>query len=157
MTYSTGNKESNLSRSTTLSASDLVRIVVGGISRSITASNFATAIQSLMSQQGETVKVRKVSTSQSVLVTDEILAMDASAANLSAVLPDCTSSEVWNSTNGTSKKFTIKKNDTSATYNVTLTTSLGQTIDGNSSYLLSGTDKPFITVVSDGVEWITVY
>lgn len=156
MNYGTGTKESNLSKSTTLSSSDEIRIVSGGMSRGITASNFATAIQSFFGTDGATKKIRSVSVSQSLLTTDEVLAMDCSAADKTVTLPDCTGSSVWNSTTSQGKLYTIKKDDTSATYDLTVATTSSQTIDGSSSYLLAGANSPWITVMSNGTEWKVV-
>lgn len=153
--YNLGTKEPNLNRSTSLASGDLIRVVVGGISRTITASAFATAIQAFFGTDGATKKIRSVSTSQSVLTDDEVLAMDASAASKSLVLPDCTGSEVWNATTSQGKLFTLKKDDNSANL-VTINTTSSQTIDGDSSYVLSGSGRPWITVMSNGVEWKVV-
>ena len=154
--YDTGTKESGLSQNTTLSASDLIRIVSGGLSRNISGSNFATAIASLLPSSGPTNKVRLVSVSQSLLDDDEVLAMDATGGAKTVTLPDCTLASMWNSTTSKGRRYTVKKNDTSASNDVTITTTNSQTIDGNSSFVLSGTNKPFITAISTGTEWITV-
>tara|TARA_R110002167_G_C12705404_1_gene654353 strand:+ start:6718 stop:7194 length:477 start_codon:yes stop_codon:yes gene_type:complete len=154
--YDTGTKERNLSQNTDLSASDLVRIVSSGLSRNITGQDFATAIASLLPSYGPTNRVRLVSVSQSVLDTDEILIMDATSGAKTATLPDCTIASMWDSVTSKGRRYTIKKNDVSVSNDVTITTTNSQTIDGNLSFVLSGTEKPFLTVISTGVEWITV-
>ena len=156
MSYNTGSKETNFSRNTSLTTSDLIRIVSNQMSRLISVQDFATAIVNFQAGIGPSNKVRSIATSQALLVTDEIVFVDASGGAKTVTLPDCTTADVWNSSTSTGRRFTIKKDDTSADYNITLATTGSQTIDGNSTYTMTGVNKPFITVVTNGVEWKTV-
>jgi hypothetical protein len=78
-----------------------------------------------------------------LLLGDEIILADATTAAFTVTLPTAISNA--------GRKLTVKKTDASANA-VTIATTLSQTIDGVSTYVIS-TRNMSITVVSDGSNW----
>lgn len=154
--YGTGTKENNLSMNTALSSSDEVRIVSNRQSRSISVSDFADSIQAFFASDGIQRTIRSVTTSQAILSTDDIVAVDAGGGAKSLTLPDATDTNIYNSSTLKGKAFTIKKNDDVSGNAVTINPVASQTIDGQSALALSGSGRPFVTLITNGAEWLQI-
>lgn len=135
-------KESSLNPVDTMSASDLVRVLIGGSSRSISLTNIASVINGLA---GTTYQVITSTTNYVATNATDILLMDLTSGALSATLPAANISE--------GKVITVKKID-ATTNNLTVQTE-GGNIDGASTATLSGSGgaKPSAAFVSDGSNW----
>jgi len=155
------NKESDFTKVTTLGNNDLIRCIKDGSSRNITKSNFVTDINDLLVALGflktstSTISnTRKVVTSgvnHTLVLTDDVVLMDATAANLDVDLMFAADAYTVASTEG--QRFTIKKIDASAANTVTIKPAGADLIDGQTSITLSTALRPFVTIVTDGADW----
>ncbi len=152
--YSTGQKEPNLTRNTSLSTSDYIRIVSNGLSRLISVSDMVTSLASLLTTSLVAVnKYRLVTSSTIVTTSDEVVAVDSTSGNLAVTLPNA--ADAWTASNSTGQSFIIKKFAADAN-NVTISGTAGQTIDGDTTYVLSGVSRPFVRVQSTGSSWVII-
>lgn len=153
-------KENNLTKVTTFGATDLIRLVVGGASRSITQSNFVTAITQPLIDAGFLTSTsesltRKIETitgaNHSVVATDDVVLIDTAGADRVVSLPAV--GTFYNATTEKGQRVTIKKIDASNTDTVTITPIVPTLIDGDATVTLETDSRPFVTVISDGSNW----
>jgi len=156
-------KESNLTKVLTLGNTDEIRVIVGGASRSIIKTNFITTITQLLIDAGflnsasSSINNRFIQTfaaDRTAVTTDDVLLMDATAASRTVFLPLAAS--FYNSTDNKSNSLTIKKIDASAGNTVTIDPNGSELIDGVATAVLSTAARPFVTVVTDGVQWWSI-
>lgn len=152
------NKESNFTKVTTLGNLDLIRVIFEGMSANITKSNFVKAIEQNLIDLGfsqttadQSRKVETFAASHSLVSTDNVILMDATAADRVVDLP--TAASVYDSATDKSQRFTIKKIDASNTFKVTVTPVGDELIDGEADVELLTDSRPFITIISDGSNW----
>ena len=96
--------------------------------------------------QGNKLSISAKTGAYTILTSDQIVTGDATSAAFTITLPTAVSKD--------GQTFTIKKIDASA-YAVTVGTTSSQTIDGSTTYSLP-TRYKYVTVVSDGANWIIV-
>ena len=96
--------------------------------------------------QGNKLSISAKTGAYTILTSDQIVTGDATSAAFTITLPTAVSKD--------GQTFTIKKIDASA-YAVTVGTTSSQTIDGSTTYSLA-TRYKYVTVVSDGANWIIV-
>ena len=152
------NRESDLTRVSTLGDSDFIRVIFETASRNITKSNFVKAIESnlialgfIQTSADQSRKVETFTVNHSVVSGDSIILMDATAGDLVADLP--TAASVFDVSTQKSEVFTIKKKDGSITNKVTVVPVGGELIDGDTNVELLTDARPFITIISDGTDW----
>lgn len=95
---------------------------------------------------GEHLPIRIVTTTYAIKFIDHTLRADATGGAFSVTLPTAT--------NVAGKVFVFKKIDASANV-VTVATTSSQTIDGSTTYSLA-TQNKYVTVQSDGTNWIVI-
>ena len=145
-------KESDFQRQTSIGAGDLVRIVSNGASRNIDGQNLADSILQLGTLGANLRKYTTVNGNYILGTTDDIVAIDTSTGDATATLPDPT---VVVQASGTSPVYTIKKSDSST--NTLIVTSAGTAmIEGQMSIQLIGTERPYVSLVSDGQNWLII-
>lgn len=96
--------------------------------------------------QGNKLSISAKTGAYTILTSDQIVTGDATSAGFTITLPTAVSKD--------GQTFTIKKIDASANA-VTVGTTSSQTIDGSTTYSLP-TRYKYVTVVSDGANWIIV-
>ena len=96
--------------------------------------------------QGNKLSIAAKTGAYTILTSDQIVTGDATSAAFTITLPTAVSKD--------GQTFTIKKIDASANA-VTVGTTSSQTIDGSTTYSLP-TRYKYVTVVSDGANWIIV-
>lgn len=157
------SKENNLTKVTAIGNDDSVRVVAGGASRNITKTNFVTTITQLLIDAGfltastlpatisNSRNIKTLSTSHSVIITDDLVFMDATAASLGVTLPAAAS--FYNAVDDKGQRVTIKKIDSSNINTVTITSIVPELIDGASDLVLETDGRPSVDIISDGVNW----
>jgi len=96
--------------------------------------------------QGNKLAIAAKTGAYAILTSDQIVTGDATSAAFTITLPTAVSKD--------GQTFTIKKIDASGNA-VTVGTTSSQTIDGSTTYSLP-TQYKYVTVVSDGANWIIV-
>ena len=136
--------ESLLTKVASLSASDLVRVVVGSSSRNITFSNLVNAINSFTGAQ----KLNVITTTTNYVASssNDVILCDVTTGSILVTLPDASLVEGCT--------IYVKKKDTS-TNDITVQDAGANTIDGSATATLSGSGgaQPGIGLVSDGANW----
>ncbi len=157
------SKENNLTKVTEIGNDDSVRVLAGGASRNITKTNFVTTITQLLIDAGfltastlpatisNSRKIETFTTAHAIVVTDDVILMDATAASLGVTLPAAAS--FYNATDTKGQRVTVKKIDASNVNTVTITSIVPELIDGADSLVLETNGKPFVDILSDGVNW----
>jgi hypothetical protein len=112
-----------------------------GSSSTTTAKIFGT-----LQTQGNKLSIAAKTGAYTIVATDQVLTGDATSAGFTITLPTAVSKD--------GQTFTIKKIDASGNA-VTLGTTSSQTIDGSTTFSLP-TQYKYVTVVSDGANWIIV-
>lgn len=154
-----GTKESNLTTETDMSTSDFMRIVTSG-SRKITLGNMleasVTELESLgfLRNIGD-IRNRRITNvaaaTYTLLLDDDIVFVNASTNDIDITL--MLASNAYDSTTNSSRVYTIKKNDVSATYVINLLPVGGALIDGETSIQLIGSNYPYFNIATDGTNW----
>jgi len=144
-------KESILPRKTTFATTDTVRMVVGGISSEVRASDFASGIESELTSITGNVKVRATTGAGSITSTDNVVTTDGTYS-LSMPNP----SLVWDATNSKSNRITIAQKGSGTITIDRYSTDQFYNGDGSpsNSYSLSG--GAYVSFVTDGTDWIVV-
>ena len=137
------NREDVLTKVTTLSGNDKVRVVKDGSSRNILVSNFITTLTSL--GLGSSLNVTTTTTNALASVSSDVILCDVSGGAIVVNLPDATTA--------LGKVIHVKKIDGSSN-DVTVAALVGD-IDGSPWATLSGSGgaKPGAAFVSDGSNW----
>lgn len=147
----TTGQENTLPIKSTMASTDFFRTVIGGISSRMYPSDAATVLSAYLSSLLNTVKVRHVTSSGSVTSTDNVVTTDGT---LSLTMPN--PALVWDATNSKSNRITLAQKG-SGTVTVNQYNS-DQFYDGDgspsSSYSLSG--GSYVSLVTDGTDWIVV-
>jgi len=99
------------------------------------------------------VAVRTAVANSALLLTDRVVLVDTSAADVAINLPSALS--VWDATTNVSQQFTMKKITTDVN-KVNIVPSGVETIDGNTAYNIIGPSLGAVTLVSDGANWFVV-
>jgi hypothetical protein len=113
---------------------------------------FYALLENLLMGKPATESLVSFASNYTVLPTDSVVLIDATASARTVTLPAC--EDVVSVTAGTTKFFVIKKTDASANA-VTVEADAADTIEGSSSYSLG---DPFESVIlaSDGNDWYVV-
>lgn len=156
-------KENDFPAVTTIADNDFVRVLKDTSSRKMTKKNFVADIEQLLLDLGfltdstlpptiaSTRKIETFIVSHSLVLTDDVILMDATGENLVVDLP--LASSAFDATDDKGQRFTIKKIDASNTFTVTIDPALGDLIDGNTAITLETDARPFVTIISDGTNW----
>lgn len=159
-------KENDFPKVTTISDNDLVRVIKDASSRTMTKKNFVTDINQLLIDDGfltsstlpptiaSTRKIETFVVSHTLVLTDDVILMDATGGNLIVDLP--LASSAFDATDDKGQRFTIKKIDASNVNIITIDPALGDLIDGNTTITLETDARPFVTIISDGTNWFFI-
>jgi len=159
-------KEDNFTKVTTLGNNDLLRVIKDAASRTMTKANFVTDITELLIDAGfitsgtlppTIASTRKIVTfvvNHSLVLTDDVILMDATGGDLVVDLP--LASSAFDIPTDKGQRFTIKKIDTSVVNTVTIDPALGDLIDGQVNTILQTAARPFVTIISDGSNWFLI-
>lgn len=140
------NRETRLPRTPSILDNDYVRIVQQDSSRNITFADFASEVN------GKTGPGSFTSVTSNLKLTasaPNYILCDTTDSPIAVTLPSASEALTEGSA---SKIFNIKKTTTD-TNDVTITSALGEKIDGQSSVVLTGTSYPYVEVISDGTNW----
>ncbi|MCK5616514.1 hypothetical protein KAR91_82390 [Candidatus Pacearchaeota archaeon] len=156
-------KEADYSRVTSIGNNDTIRVIKGGASRNITKDNFVADINQLLIDAGfltdsnlppsvsSTRFIQTFGVSHSLLLTDDLILMDATGSSLVVDLPFAASA--YDAAEYKGQRFTIKKIDSSNVNTVTINPAGADLIDGETSVILETDSRPFVTIISDGGNW----
>lgn len=162
-----GDKEGDLTRESTMTSIEFMRVVTGGSnSRLITVANYVTNvlndllvaagfIKTAGTQNYHIVAPNVTIDTALVVATHEIVLGNCTAAAVTLTLPNA--STAWDAATSSGYAFTIKKNDASSGNDLTVAAQVGETIDGSSSVVLSGTNKPNMQVIASSLTtWVII-
>lgn len=158
-----GRKESELTVNTTMSASDLVRIVADAASRTISLTNLGAAMQSILEALGFLTatsitagiankhKITRINTNYGLLDTDDVVLADVSGGDITINL--MAASAVWDAAESKGQVFTVKLELVSSTNKAIIDPASTELIDAASTFELIGPNKVFAQFISDGSNW----
>lgn len=144
----TGQETSLPIKSSFNTASDYVRMVIGGISSRVTPTVFATYVSSLIASSVQKLKVRHITSAGAILATDNVVTCTGTFAvtmpNPATVYDatDTISNSISIATKG-SGTITINPYDAEVFY------------DGSSNASLS-INSSTVTLVTDGTDWVVI-
>lgn len=112
---------------------------------SLTDNNLNNALTSVSSWRLLGGNIRTISTSSTLLVTDELIRSNSTSGDLTHTLPACSTTPIG-------KKITVKDIGT-GTNSTTLQGSGTDKIDGNGTYAIALASEYGITVMNNGSSW----
>lgn len=150
---SSSNKENNLVTITDLPASSFVRVIDNDDSRKINLTDFTASQQDLLlalgfitsSEVTQSRIVLEVSSAYLLKTSDEIITVDASAADVTISL--FVSALVYNPTTFQTKQYQVKRiDDDPLGTKVTILATGPDEVDGDTKIEMIGGRKPFVNI-----------
>ncbi|MCP4340359.1 MAG: hypothetical protein GY799_16070, partial [Desulfobulbaceae bacterium] len=148
-----GNRETELVTVTSILDSDFVRVINEDSSRKITLTNFTANQEQLLLDLGfitssevtQTRQVLEVSSAYTLKTSDEIITVDASAADVTISL--FVAALVYNPTTFQTKQYQIKRiDDDPLSTKVTIIATGPDALDGDTTIEMIGGRKPFVNL-----------
>lgn len=149
-------REENLPVASTISLNDSIRIIQQAQSRSILYSNVVDDLQSRITAASQTTTFVSTTVDYVAASSDQTILADATAAELDVTLPLLTDAVSPIPDPTTSIIITVKKIGVSQINDVVILPTGGVLIDGAAELRLQGSAFPFVSLMSDGLNWYTI-
>lgn len=149
-------REINLPVTSTIGVNDSVRIIQQAQSRSILYSNLLTDLQTRLTAASQTTTFVSTTIDYIATSSDQTILADATAAELTVTLPLLTDAVSPIPDPTKSMIITIKKIGVSQVNDIVILPTGGVLIDGAAELRLQGAAFPFVSLMSDGLNWYTI-
>jgi hypothetical protein len=149
-------REENLPVASTISLNDSIRIIQQAQSRSILYSTLVDDLNSRIVAAAQTTTFVSTAVDYVATSSDQTILVDATAAELDVTLPLLTSAVSPIPDPTTSIIITVKKIGVSQVNDIVILPTGGVLIDGAAELRLQGAAFPFVSLMSDGLNWYTI-